>query len=458
MADLVKAENILADILAGKPVKYDDEKIEGNLNLDQLKDDRGRAHIPVPIEITNSNIGTDVNFNNAVFEEAVSFSGSKFYKSEIDFGGACFRKDAEFSEAEFGNANFSGAEFQLNANFKKAKFVGEGIIDFRDAQFNGVADFTEADLIAADFHRAQFSGNANFGHAQFKEDADFRVSQFNGYTSFNNIKLSGDISFALARFSFYANFSDTNFGGNASFMSTHFFCNANFGYSRFSGYADFVSAVFSGDADFIKVEFDSDAKFDNAKFGGNAEFSWAKFKADAHFQNVEFDYRLALNNLKFDRLYITWPSIKNSLVYDGPTYLALIKNFKIIERFGDADDCDYQYRKASQDHKRLYSGERGWDLSKLSDIASCVSCGYGNRPIHTVICMFCIVVIGWIFFIGSSESLFESFYFSVMTFTGGDPDNLTLGRGLRTVAMIEAIFGYLLMALFVVVLGRKLIR
>jgi len=72
--------------------------------------------------------------------------------------------------------------------------------------------------------------------------------------------------------------------------------------------------------------------------------------------------------------------------------------------------------------------------------------------------MFCIVVTGWIFFIGSSESLFENVYFSVMTFTGGDPDNLTLGRWLRTAAMIEAILGYLFMALFVVVLGRKFIR
>ena len=116
---MVKAEDILADILAGKPVKYgvEDGPINGNLNLDQLKDDEGRAHIPVPIEITNLAIGPGVNFGNAIFEEAVCFKGSTFGKSNIDFSGACFRKDANFSETKLGAPNFSKAEFCLNANF-----------------------------------------------------------------------------------------------------------------------------------------------------------------------------------------------------------------------------------------------------------------------------------------------------------------------------------------------------
>jgi len=181
----------------------------------------------------------------------------------------------------------------------------------------------------------------------------------------------------------------------------------------------------------------------------------ARFSGDAYFFIAQFDKELSLDNLKLDRLYVTWNSIRNVLAYDGPAYLALIKNFKVIEQFSDADDCYYQYRKESQDRNEWDSGEN-W--SKVLDIIAWISCGYGVRPIHTIFCMFGVVVISWIIFFGYSDSMFESFYFSLMTFTGGKPDNLEPVRWLRSVAMIEAILGYLFMALFVVVLARRLIR
>jgi len=358
---LVKAEDILADILAGKQVKYYNETIEGELDLSKLKslmDGEGRVRIPVSIEIKNSEVLGKAKFRNVVFEEQVIF------------------KDTNFS----GYARFNGANFIGDANFSDAVF----------------------------------SSRANFTNAQF--------------------------------------------GGSADFSKVEFGCDAYFGEARFIG-----------DADFHRAQFGGNAHFGEAQFCGNALFSWAKFSGDAHFPKAQFHKTLDLNKSKFNILYITWNLIKDKVHYysnsckdvhdngriDGPTYLALIKNFKIIEQFSDADEGYYQYRKESQDCKRLYGN---WDWSKLADIVSWISCGYGVRPIHTFICMFCIVVIGGFLFLGSSESLFESFYFSVMMFTGGDPDNLTLGRWMRTIAMIEAILGYLFMALFVVVLGRKFIR
>ncbi|HOO53064.1 MAG TPA: ion channel [Methanothrix sp.] len=440
---MVKAEDILADILAGKPVKYgiEDGPINGNLNLDQLKDDEGRVHIPVPIEITNLAIGPGVNFGNAIFEEAVCFKGSTFGKSNIDFSGACFRKDADFSETKLGAPNFSKAEFCFNANFVKAKFVGGDIIDFTDARFKGNAKFSRAKLGDQNtrtvvFEGAKFEVNSDFSWAQFSCDAIFNDALFIGNTSFYKARFSNEARFVSAKFSSNVYFSSAKFSGNAIFILAQFICNARF----------------------TSTKFDSNGYFSSAKFNGGAKFSNAQFGYDAIFTDTLFDKELDFCKLKFSQLYISWTSIKDNLVYDGPTYLALIKNFKIIERFVDADDSYYQYRKVSQDRKRLNDEENCWDSSKLLDIASWISCGYGVRPIHTIICMLCIVVIGGFMFLASSESLFESFYFSVMTFTGGDPDNLTLGRWLRTVAMIEAILGYLFMALFVVVLGRKFIR
>jgi len=323
----------------------------------------------------------------------------------------------------------------------KAEFVGVGVIDFTDARFKGDAKFSRAMFGDQNTRTVVFEG------AKFEVTSDFSWAQFSCDVIFNDALFIGNTSFRKARFSNEARFFSAKFSSNVYFFS-----------AKFSGNAIFILAQFSCNARFTSAKFDSGGYFSSAKFNGGAKFYNAQFGYDAIFTDTLFDKELDLCKLKFSQLYISWNSINDNLVYDGPAYLALIKNFKIIERFVDADDCYYQYRKESQDRKRLYGEVNGWDSSKLSDITSWISCGYGVRPIHTVICMFCIVVIGWVFFIGSSESLFESFYFSVMTFTGGDPDNLTLGKWLRTAAMIEAIFGYLLTALLVVVLARKFIR
>jgi hypothetical protein len=241
--------------------------------------------------------------------------------------------------------------------------------------------------------------------------------------------------------------------------------------STFGRIAFFIDAKFRGDATFGAANlggaatFGADADFGGAKFSGEAGFSGAKFGAYANFMKAEFDNKLKLGNFKSERLYITWNSIKDELVYSGPAYLALIKNFKALEQFDDADDCYYQYRRESQDRKKLYDNEKGWDWSKFMDIISWISCGYGVRPLHTVLSIFGVVFIIGIIFLGYFDSIFESFYFSIMTFTGGlitftggEADILIEERWLRSLAMIEAILGYLLMALFVVVLARKFIR
>ncbi|HRW82582.1 MAG TPA: pentapeptide repeat-containing protein [Methanothrix sp.] len=228
--------------------------------------------------------------------------------------------------------------------------------------------------------------------------------------------------------------------------------------AQFSGDASFSSDRFSGNASFSSDRFSGNAYFTDAQFSGNVIFSDAQFSGNADFRGAQFDKELNLDNLKLDRLYINWSSIRDNLVYDGPAYLALIKNFEVIERFSDADDCYYQYREESRALKEWYSEKSGWDRSKLLDTIAWITCGYGVRPIHTVFCMFGVVFVSGIIFLGYFDSLFESFYFSLMTFTGGNPNNLEPGRWLRSLSMIEAILGYLFMALFVVVLARKLIR
>jgi hypothetical protein len=76
---------------------------------------------------------------------------------------------------------------------------------------------------------------------------------------------------------------------------------------------------------------------------------------------------------KYDRLLIHWKSIKEHLKYDSATYLLLIKNFRNLGFFEDADACYYQYRKESQSRKNWFNWSKMWDH------LSWISCGYGLK-------------------------------------------------------------------------------
>jgi hypothetical protein len=89
---------------------------------------------------------------------------------------------------------------------------------------------------------------------------------------------------------------------------------------------------------------------------------------------------------------------------------------------------------------------------------SFLSCGYGVRPDFTLIIIGTIIFLSGLLFLGSGHSIWECFYFSIMTFAGNGPDNFELTSFLRIVEVIEAISGYLFLALLVIVLARKFIR
>ena len=308
--------------------------------------------------------------------------------------------------------------------------------------------------------------------------------------------------------------------GNVNFANAHFEKSADFSRAEFGEKAYFRGAEFGGGADFWKAEFGGDANFREAEFGGNANFNGATF-----------DKKLALDDFKCDRLYITWESIKDKLNYNGPAYLELIKNLKVIERFSDADDCYYAYRKESQDRKPWYS-QKNWLIdtlvrfyswisaniklifeyfswvnnyppitwihrftwSKLLDWIGLVSCGYGVR-IQPIILWVLSSVLGFTLLykllpqrygaiaesgpstvtmeaLNNSTLLFtfssgdgaispswgECLYFSFTALTGGTPDGLHPVGLAKYAVMVEGVLGYLFLALFVVVLARKIIR
>jgi uncharacterized protein YjbI with pentapeptide repeats len=517
---VIQASEILAKIERGEPVEYDGVIVEGDLDISEL--DLPTEHVDrtepefrsglsevlkvvrSQITITNSEIRGKVNFSNARVQEPINFSLTKFTGRNADFMGA------EFSgNAYFGISKFTGGD----TNFGRAKFTG-GSADFMGAEFGGNAYFWDA----------EFGGNAYFWDAEFGGNASFSDAEFGGDTNFRRAKFTGrDAIFVGAKFT----------GGNVYFEEAEFGGNAYFGDAEFGGDTNFRRAKFTGrHAYFWEAEFGGDAYFEEAEFGGGAYFESAKFTGGyAYFEGAKFDVVLNIDNIKFNRLYITWESIKDRLIYSGPVYLALIKNFKVIERFNDADDCYYAYRKESQTQKKWYSEKNrlidflirgynwisttikriseyfGWinnyppftwihrfNWSKLLDCLGFVSCGYGVR-IQPIILWVLGSVLGFTllykllpqsyggiaesgpstvtmeavnnstllltFSSGDgavSPSWGECLYFSFTALTGGTPDGLHPVGLVKYAVMIEGVLGYLFLALFVVVLARKIIR
>jgi hypothetical protein len=162
---------------------------------------------------------------------------------------------------------------------------------------------------------------------------------------------------------------------------------------------------------------------------------------------------------------VNWSTLKDAIDFDGATYIKLIKNFREIEQFEDADAAYYRYRQLSQADKKM-------SFSKLMDVVAGASCGYGVKPEYTLIWGFILIIVfALVYKLGNGinrlklkengdnqVSFWDAFYFSLVTFT-------TVGYGdwypkdrYRKFVMIEGVLGWLLLALFIVTLANVMIR
>jgi len=169
----------------------------------------------------------------------------------------------------------------------------------------------------------------------------------------------------------------------------------------------------------------------------------------------------------FKTMKLEWASLKDILPFDGPTYIKLIKNFREMEQFTDADDAYYQYRRQSQANKEA-------SFSKLGDIFIWLSCGYGVKPWRTAAWAVAIILIFTPFYFwrggikrlkeenedGKQDvSLYDAFYFSMTTFTTlGYGDLYPADRYRMAAVVIEGLVGWLILALFLVTLANVMIR
>jgi hypothetical protein len=489
----------------------------------------------------NTLFSAETYFGSTKFSDlCTNFSGVRF-EGDIDFTHAHFSGTANFDGASFGGtASFWQANFLADSNFKGASF--KGYSSFLKCSFIGNADFRFSNFHQdATFEITDFSGSSVFLNSHFHGNINFYNSNFNGNVSFENAKLSGRAEFIASKFD-HGNFKGSRFLGDAHFEKSRFTKEALFSRSSFLGkisgfsesqfdeYACFNHVIFSGSAQFNDSKFLGDAIFDGTRFGGDAIFNKTHFQGKAVFRAVSFNedarflgakfvdasdfagsefyknlvlentriYTLSLINVVFApgshislqdsdfvRLDVRWHLISDRLIYDGATYLALIRNFRNMEWFEDADDCYYHYRKMSQKEKQLITWNNGlpsihW--SKLLDLLAWISCGYGVRPKYTIfLSILLIILFAGLFWVGDSIvvehinstafgphlakddpihslSFADHLYFSAMIFTAKTQVKWYPTGFFRYLATVESILGWLLMALFLVTLGRTMIR
>jgi uncharacterized protein YjbI with pentapeptide repeats len=487
---VIQASEILAKIERGEDVEYDGVIVEGDLDISGLElptehVERTKWEVEVlgliedakivksPITITNCQIMEPMNFGNAVFQRQVEFKGTIF-NSNAYFGGAQFRSDIDFCELEFdGEADFSAVDFDNDAYFCESEFNGETSFDV--ARFENYVDFKMVKFNDfALFSLTEFEKYADFREIRFRGDVDFWQTQFYGDANFGGIKFYGDGYFGLVQFN-----------GSAKFDYTQFTSNAYFKDAKFCGDANFESAKFSDNRN-------SETNFQNTLFCKNTSFIETQFSPRTDFRAAQFDNSLDLTHARFDCLEVEWNTIKH-MDCDETVYIAFVRNFRDLAQFSDADDCYYQYRKKSQARKKWHE-ENGFNWSKLLDWIGFVSCGYGVKlgPIilwvlgsvlsftllykllpqsyggiaesgPSTVTMEAVNNSTLLFIFSSgdgavSPSWGECLYFSFTALTGGIPDELHPVGLCKYAVMIEGVLGYLFLALFVVVLARKIIR
>lgn len=272
---------------------------------------------------------------------------------------------------------FNGSIFYRAVSFENTKF--NGIARFDGATFNDYANFGES----------VFDEPASFSEAKFRDSANFWSSRFNGSTTFKKSEFLAPVDFHRSEFQDIAIFNFANFGGYE---------------------INFENSNFNGIADFRQAEFDGNAIFVGAIFKEGADFTGSRFNLSSDFLGSRFDKALFFRKIKFNDLNIDWSSIHNRLISDEPGYILLIRNFKDLGQFDDADNCYYEYREWKRNN-------RPFDTAKLLDSLAWLTCGYGVRWFHPIFSGFFVIIAFGIYYdVLDMDSLIIRYFFRRKSF------------------------------------------
>jgi hypothetical protein len=473
--DEIQAREILYKIKMGQPVEYDNIIVKGNLELyglglpeKQMRNSIFYQNVTVvstPISIKYSVIDGDLSMWNTLFENQVNFEGTVFNGS-TQFDDSFFNGTSTFS-----NCKFNGTVFFMETRFNKLADFGFSNFNersfFSDSIFFNISNFLKTKFIkTANFERSYFNKRTDFSGADFDKDVYFTGSIFNGTADFGQNFFPGINEGTDYGVTDFGVDSAGDFGGTGGGVFTQ---------NLFSGDAHFDEAEFNGTAYFVTRQFIKAANFGGARFREGADFNGSEFKGTSDFKGSIFLKFLNLTRTTFDQLDIYWPQSTRLFCDDGPTYLALIKNFRDLEKYEVADEIYYQYRQWRQHQK-------SWlDATKYIDILGLITCGYGVKVGHTILSAIIIFFMFGVVYsiiglrIGPRQAfgkvnriqiIEESFLFSLVILFSAPGELHPLGvdtyrrftDNIKYWPVLERLIGWGLMLLLINTLSRVMIR
>jgi hypothetical protein len=303
------------------------------------------------------------------------------------------------SQIETGeDVNYNEVLINDDININKINLPVKGLIKssirITNSKILGCFDFSGAKIKnILDFDGTYILGDSNFEKTEFYADVTFQATSFNKSSIFRKAKFNKSADFLAANFKGNADFSQALFlGKDANFKRSKFKENTSFFMAEFdTSTIDFESSEFDKPITFLSAKFSGKVNFAMSRFKELADFRFAEFENDADFSGTRFDKKIDLTGLRFTSIRLSWDSIKDKLICSGPTYISLIKNFKEMEQFEDADNCYVRYRDWKRETRKW-----GWPL--LADYLAWLSCGYGIKWQNAVLSAISIIMLFGIYF------------------------------------------------------------
>ena len=420
---------------------------------------------------------------NKNIDECMAAFYEKIITGETNFEGFIL-KDVDFSNAGISQI---GSE-ESSIWFNNAKFYGDfiangirffGFTSFHGVEFQGVADFENASFTnVAIFDSAKFLGKANFLSVDFYREVRFSKSTYNETAEYVNITFRGPAFFDSCKFGQQVNFTDSVFerGGsfNKSKMSNAIFENSDLNNVSFDE-VNLTSFKFHGaklkDANLLGAIWNSPWISPWRRYIIREDMETAKAKKickDCSSVIVDEDRscdRCGGNQVKINKDFSDNSYRANLYKIAEDVY----RNIKLnLQSSGDYKTAgEFYFNEMVMRRKRSFR-ERNFIDWLISHINAKL-CGYGERA-NRVIGGSLIVVflLAFVFFINNaiikdglasySPDYLECLYFSFVTFTTLGYGDYAPSQSFQLVATAEAFFGAFMIALFVLVFGRKMLR
>ena len=406
--------------------------------------------------------------------------------------GSVFEGGLSLQEASFhGPAGFQAIRVDRQANLRGAAFLAGA--DFSDGEFLGVGSFIETRFEGGEstFRRTRFRSGAYFEGARFAASADFRSAVFGDVASFKETEWT-DVSFAGARFWGRVLFWESVFAGTARFDMARAERQVSFDRARFDGPASFEEFIFADPAGFSGVRALEEIGFAGAYFRKDADFRGGTFSGELNLAGriqKGLDLRrirsstvtllatdpaqvtfgdsatLYLQEARWDELRFRWPELRGRLAAADPgsiddlepVYADLGAQLRRQGRFRDAEACHVEWMDLRRRHLGWTDPARyGLELFGLSTRYGTDPGRFAGAAASGVLLFGLLYRLGRVGLVpvtgGAKASLLDCLLFSLQTFVRAGQSSWRPTGALRFLANLQALLGWIGLALLVVTL------